>query len=61
MGLGPCGLGSGDTDAAARALGLDWTEETSVGEFLIGSLPEGPAPAARSFRDVVARSRGSLD
>jgi SagB-type dehydrogenase family enzyme len=59
MGLAPCGLGSGDTDAAARALGLEWTQETSVGEFLIGSRPRGPVLAGRDFRDVVARSRGT--
>ena len=57
MGLGPCGLGSGDTDAAARALGLDWTSESSVGEFLIGSRPSGPAAVGRGFADVVAESR----
>ena len=59
MGLGPCGLGSGDTDAAARALGLDWTVESSVGEFLIGSRPAGPALVGREFADIVARSRGT--
>ncbi|MFC1420726.1 SagB family peptide dehydrogenase [Streptacidiphilus cavernicola] len=57
MGLGPCGLGSGDTDAAARALGLDWTSESSVGEFLIGSRPDGPRAVGRGFADVVAESR----
>lgn len=36
MGLAPCGLGSGDADLSARLLGLDWAEESSVGEFLIG-------------------------
>lgn len=60
MGLGPCGLGSGDTDAAARALGLDWTTESSVGEFLIGSRPDGPAAVGRGFADVVAESRESF-
>lgn len=57
MGLGPCGLGSGDTDAAARALGLDWTAESSVGEFLIGSRPDGGRALGRGFTDVVAESR----
>ncbi len=61
MGLGPCGLGSGDTDAAARALGLDWTSESSVGEFLIGSRPEGPAAVGRGFADVVAESREGVN
>ena len=59
MGLGPCGLGSGDTDAAARALGLEWTSESSVGEFLIGSRPPGPAAVGQGFADVVAESRGA--
>ncbi|MFI5773187.1 SagB family peptide dehydrogenase [Streptomyces sp. NPDC051658] len=42
LGLGSCALAIGDADAAARALGLDWRTESSVGEFLIGA----PAPAA---------------
>jgi SagB-type dehydrogenase family enzyme len=37
MGLAPCALGSGDADVAARAFGLDWAHESSVGEFLVGS------------------------
>ncbi|MEV6008397.1 SagB family peptide dehydrogenase [Streptomyces sp. NPDC051976] len=57
MGLGPCGLGSGDTDAAARALGLDWTAESSVGEFLIGSRPSGPAALGTRFADIVEGAR----
>ncbi|WAL73464.1 SagB family peptide dehydrogenase [Kitasatospora sp. YST-16] len=57
MGLAPCGLGSGDTDAAARALGLDWTAESSVGEFLIGSRPAGVPRTAHGFADVVAAAR----
>ncbi|MFC0865097.1 SagB family peptide dehydrogenase [Sphaerimonospora cavernae] len=40
MGLGPCGLGSGDADLAARTFGLDWATESSVGDFLIGSAPD---------------------
>lgn len=36
MGLAPCALASGDSDASARALGLGWADEPSVGEFIIG-------------------------
>jgi SagB-type dehydrogenase family enzyme len=39
MGLSPCGLGSGDSDLAARTFGLDWAAESSVGDFLIGGAP----------------------
>ncbi len=39
MGIGACGLGSGDSDVAAQAFGLDYLQETSVGEFILGSLP----------------------
>ncbi|BCK73552.1 hypothetical protein Srufu_075050 [Streptomyces libani subsp. rufus] len=39
MGLAPCALGVGDSDAFAEATGLDYFEETSVGEFALGSLP----------------------
>ena len=37
MELAPCALGGGDSDLFARATGLDYYEETSVGEFLLGS------------------------
>lgn len=33
----PCALGGGDADLFARAAGTDYYEETSVGEFLLGS------------------------
>jgi SagB-type dehydrogenase family enzyme len=55
MGLAPCALGSGDADAAARAFGLDWATESSVGEFLIGSRPgDAPGPAT-AFADIGGR------
>jgi SagB-type dehydrogenase family enzyme len=37
MNLAPCALGGGDADLFARAAGADYYEETSVGEFLLGS------------------------
>lgn len=39
MGLAPCAVGTGDVEAAARALGLDPLHECAVGEFAIGSAP----------------------
>ncbi|MER6951362.1 SagB family peptide dehydrogenase [Nonomuraea sp. NPDC000554] len=43
MGLAPCGLGSGDADLVSRVMGLDYLRESSVGEFMLGSLPaDGP-------------------
>jgi SagB-type dehydrogenase family enzyme len=39
MGLAPCGLGGGDSDLFARAAGVDYEDEASVGEFLLGSRP----------------------
>lgn len=39
MELAPCALGSGDSDCFARATGLAYVVESSVGEFMIGSLP----------------------
>jgi SagB-type dehydrogenase family enzyme len=39
MDLAPCALGGGDSDLFARAAGLDYYAETSVGEFLLGSRP----------------------
>lgn len=56
MGLAPCALGSGDADQAARAFGLDWLVESSVGELAIGSRPE-PVTWASGFTDLVATSR----
>lgn len=59
MGLSPCANGSGDTDAVARAIGVDWTAEPPVGEFLLGGAPAArPAPADH-FVDIVARSRST--
>jgi SagB-type dehydrogenase family enzyme len=41
MGLAPCALGNGDTAAFAVATGLDPRVESSVGEFMLGSRPDG--------------------
>lgn len=41
MNLAACALGAGDSDAFASASGLDYYEETSVGEFMIGSRGKG--------------------
>jgi SagB-type dehydrogenase family enzyme len=38
MGLAPCALGCGDADAFARAASAEYCSETSVGEFLLGSM-----------------------
>jgi len=37
MDLSPCALGGGDSDLFAATAGLNYYEETSVGEFLLGS------------------------
>ena len=37
MELAPCCVGCGDADLFARAVGTDYYDETSVGEFLLGS------------------------
>jgi SagB-type dehydrogenase family enzyme len=39
MNLAPCAVGCGDPDLFARAAGTDYYGETSVGEFLLGSVP----------------------
>jgi SagB-type dehydrogenase family enzyme len=41
MGLAACALGGGDSDAFAQAAGLSYLDETSVGEFLLGSRHAG--------------------
>lgn len=42
MKLAPCALGGGDPGLFARLIGTDFYEETSVGEFLLGSRRPGP-------------------
>ena len=36
MGLAPCALGGGNSDAFCAAAGADYYEETTVGEFIVG-------------------------
>jgi hypothetical protein len=45
MGLAPCAVGGGDADLFARAAGVDYYAETSVGEFLLGN--PRPQPVGR--------------
>jgi SagB-type dehydrogenase family enzyme len=40
LGLAPCAQGGGDADAFAAAAGVDYDEESSVGEFVVGSRRE---------------------
>lgn len=40
MGLAPCALGTGNSDLFSLARGVPYHEETTVGEFLLGSRPE---------------------
>lgn len=49
MRLAPCPLGSGDIETSAQAFGLDWREESSIGELLLGSLaPDDVSGTAKS-------------
>jgi SagB-type dehydrogenase family enzyme len=57
MGLSPCANGSGDTDAVARAIGVDWTAEPPVGEFLLGGAPATTPVRVDRFVDVVDETR----
>ena len=44
MGLAPCALGGGNSDLFGLAAGLNYYEESLVGEFVLGSRsPENPA------------------
>jgi hypothetical protein len=36
MNLAGCGLGIGNTDRFCRMTGLDYLEEGSIGEFMLG-------------------------
>ncbi|MEG4838144.1 PatA/PatG family cyanobactin maturation protease [Microcoleus sp. B9-D4] len=54
MGLAPCALGAGDSDGFGQAAGLDYVEESAVGEFMLGSLPNRAVEASgvESVEDV---------
>jgi SagB-type dehydrogenase family enzyme len=41
LGLAPCAVATGDSEMATEAFGLDWPQEVSVGEFVVG-LPVAP-------------------
>ncbi|WP_445243687.1 MULTISPECIES: SagB/ThcOx family dehydrogenase [unclassified Microcoleus] len=43
MNLAPCGIGSGDSELFAQAVGCNYYAETSVGEFVLGSRKENDA------------------
>ena len=53
MGLAPCGLGGGHADLFTKAAGTDYLEETSVGEFILGSRAATPFKLARKADDHV--------
>jgi SagB-type dehydrogenase family enzyme len=67
MGLAPCALGGGDAETAARAFGLDWRAESSVGEFILGPRePEddagpGAAPTHLGMPDLVTHPVNDAD
>lgn len=68
MGLAPCALGGGDSDTAARAFGLDWRAESSVGEFIVGprgreddDVGAGAAPTHLGMPDLTARAVNDAD
>lgn len=44
MGLAPCAIGAGDSDRFARIAGMDYYQETSVGEFILGGRPHACDP-----------------
>jgi SagB-type dehydrogenase family enzyme len=53
MGLAPCALGAGDSDEFANAIGSHYYTETSVGEFLLGSVCRSPAPQSNCGNRLV--------
>ena len=61
MGLGGCALGAGDSDVFARAVGTDYYAETSVGEFLLGSVPRGGSAPARGLVAGAGEPNGPTD
>ncbi len=57
MGLAPCALGGGGADLFGRAAGLDPLVEGSVGEFILGTRPDEPAPEPQG--EAPAEAKGS--
>jgi SagB-type dehydrogenase family enzyme len=47
MGLAPCALAFGDSEAANDAFSIDWPAEVSVGEIALGVRPTGQPPIGR--------------
>lgn len=47
MGLAPSGIGNGDSEVFARTAGTNYYEETSIGEFMLGSRPPEPMRSLR--------------
>jgi oxazoline/thiazoline dehydrogenase len=37
MDLAPCAIGGGNSDLFAQTTGINYLDETSVGEFILGS------------------------
>jgi SagB-type dehydrogenase family enzyme len=55
MRLAPCAIGGGNSDRFAALAGTNYLEETSVGEFLLGSRP--PASRGKPLRHFGRRTR----
>lgn len=54
MNLAPCSLGAGDSDRFAIASGLNYIEESSVGEFMLGSLPSPDSVETSTAETIIA-------
>lgn len=57
MGLAPCALGGGDSDLFARIAGFNYYEETSVGEFLLGSGPAVRPEPLKPSNEIMDRTK----
>ena len=61
MGLAPCALGGGHSDLFAEAAGLNYYEETSVGEFILGTRADDSRTASRFDEALSERSESKGD
>lgn len=50
MSLAACAVGIGDIEATSRALGVEFTEEPAIGEFVLGSMPPNGDAAAELYK-----------